>query len=400
MQSVKVGVGALAFVGLVCAQASAQVNPYQNGRVVGAEREGEGPSQILTFAPNGSDRKQLTSSGANYQPSWSRDGKRILFSSNHEIWVMNADGGEKRQLTFNTQGGNFTPVESPDGKHIAFSGVRGHTPPEVYVMNADGTGQERLTVTPSDLPKVAHTNTEALTLIERLPPKVKKIGKELPAWIQNAENKKAAEATALAQRMQGQIDAKNFEEVEKTADSILKLMGVSPQDVVQDAQDAPRSPEQSVSLHPTWSADGKRLAYSSSRSGSMEIWVMNADGSGQTQLTHGLGGRFPDANVPCWSFDGKFITFWAGHEHKYGEVWVMEPDGKNPRRITHTKVPANSDDPHWSPDGTKIIYSGGPMGKRDAYVVDVKSGAVTPFAKDIHWSDWQPILKQLKQAAK
>ena len=123
----------------------------------------------------------------------------------------------------------------------------------------------------------------------------------------------------------------------------------------------------------------------------MEIWVMNADGSGQTQLTHGLGGRFPDANVPCWSFDGKLIAFWAGHEHKYGDVLVMEPDGKNPRRITHTEVPANSDDPHWAPDGTKIIYSGGPPGKRDTYVVDVKSGAVTPFATGIHWSDWQPI---------
>ena len=127
------------FLSHVSAQPAAQGVPYQNGRVVAAEREGEGPSQIFTFAPDGSDRKQLTSSGANYQPGWSRDGKRILFSSNHEIWVMNADGGEKRQLTFNTPGGNFTPVESPDGKRIAFSGVRGHTPPEVYVR-AGGAG--------------------------------------------------------------------------------------------------------------------------------------------------------------------------------------------------------------------------------------------------------------------
>jgi len=392
MQRLTVGAGVLVVVGLVCPHAAAQGNSYQNGRVVGAEREGEGPSEIFGFAPDGSDRKQLTSSGANYQPSWSRDGKRILFSSNHEIWVMNADGGEKRQLTFNSRGGNFTPVESPDGKRIAFTGVRGNTPPEVWIMNADGSSQKRLTVTPRVLPEVARTKPEELTLFDTLPPKVRKIGQDLPAWIQRADNKeKVREATALAQKMQGQIDAKNFEEVEKTADSILKLMGLSPKNVVQDAQDAPRPSEQSVSLHPTWSADGKRLAYSSSRSGSMEIWAMNADGSEQTQLTRGLGDRFPDANVPCWSFDGKFITFWAGHEHKYGEVWVMEPDGKNPRRITHTKVPANSDDPHWSPDGTKIIYSGGPPGKRDAYVVDVKSGTVSPFATGIHWCDWQPI---------
>ena len=66
----------------------------------------------LSPAPDGSGPKQLTSSGSNIIRSWSRDGKRILFSSNYEIWVISADGSEKRQLTFNTPGGNLTPVES------------------------------------------------------------------------------------------------------------------------------------------------------------------------------------------------------------------------------------------------------------------------------------------------
>jgi hypothetical protein len=64
--------------------------------------------------------------------------------------------------------------------------------------------------------------TEALTLLERLPPKIHKIQKELPAWIQKTGNKEAA---ALMQKMQELLKAKNFEEVEKTADSILTLMG-------------------------------------------------------------------------------------------------------------------------------------------------------------------------------
>ena len=61
-------------------------------------------------------------------------------------------------------------------------------------------------------------------LQERLPPKIQKIQKELPAWMQKSGNKEAA---ALMQKMEGQMKAKNWEEVEKTADSILKLMGVS-----------------------------------------------------------------------------------------------------------------------------------------------------------------------------
>ena len=67
--------------------------------------------------------------------------------------------------------------------------------------------------------------TEALTLMERLPPKIQKIQKELPAWIQKTGNKD--KATALMQKLEEHLKAKDFEEAEKTADSILKMMGVS-----------------------------------------------------------------------------------------------------------------------------------------------------------------------------
>ena len=241
-------------------------------------------------------------------PSSSRDGKRIWFSSDRsgdavEIWVMDADGGNKRQITYGTPGGNFTPVESPDGTQVAFSSLRvavGH--PEVWIMNADGSKIHPLTDTPV------------------LP------GQEY-VW----------------------------------------------------------------SLHPTWSGDGETIAYASTASGSTQIWVMNADGTNQEQLTDVLGLNYPDANVPSWSWDGKQITFWAGFERQYGEVWVMDPDGSNPRRVTETPDPRNSDDPRWSPDGTKIIYGQGQAGVRDMWVIDVSGGEPALFATDIHWCVWEPL---------
>ncbi len=63
--------------------------------------------------------------------------------------------------------------------------------------------------------------TETLKLLDRLPPKIRKIQKELPPWIQKTGNK---EALALMQNLQAQLKAKNFEAVEKTADAILSLM--------------------------------------------------------------------------------------------------------------------------------------------------------------------------------
>ncbi len=67
---------------------------------------------------------------------------------------------------------------------------------------------------------------EALTLMERLPPKIHRIQKELPAWVQKGGNPRAAEAVALMQKLDGHLKAKDFEEAEKTADSVLKMMGI------------------------------------------------------------------------------------------------------------------------------------------------------------------------------
>jgi hypothetical protein len=87
---------------------------------------------------------------------------------------------------------------------------------------ADKVADELLTLMKGDSP--AEAKTGALPLMERLPPKIHKIQKELPAWIQKTGN---AEAVALMKQLQEQMKARNFEEVEKTADSILKMIGAS-----------------------------------------------------------------------------------------------------------------------------------------------------------------------------
>ena len=138
--------------------ASARVN----GRIIVSELLG-GPcgmsSQIISYAPDGTDPVFLTTSGSNIMPTAAPDARTILFSSCvgnvREIFAMDSDGTNRRQITTGTQGGsgNFTPIYSPDQRRIAFSAVRdGDTNPEVWVMNADGTGATRLTQTPPALP--------------------------------------------------------------------------------------------------------------------------------------------------------------------------------------------------------------------------------------------------------
>jgi hypothetical protein len=86
-------------------------------------------------------------------------------------------------------------------------------------------------------PDSSKADKGTLPLMERLPPKIHRIQKELPAWVQDADSKK--KATAFMQELKKHLDAKNFEEAEKTADAILKMMGVSAPAAAQGGDDKP-----------------------------------------------------------------------------------------------------------------------------------------------------------------
>ncbi|HXG95752.1 MAG TPA: Ig-like domain-containing protein [Gemmatimonadales bacterium] len=96
---------------------------------------------------------------------------------------------------------------------------------------------------------------------------------------------------------------------------------------------------------PDWSPDGSRIAFVSDRSGTSEIHVMNADGSGVKQLTNIQG-----ALAPAWSPDGRRIAFTlAGNI-----IYVMNADGSGLSRLSDPN--ASDHDPAWSPDGAKIVF--------------------------------------------
>ncbi|HJY30593.1 MAG TPA: hypothetical protein VJ306_21345 [Pyrinomonadaceae bacterium] len=131
-----------------------------------------GDLDIYTMDANGKNVRQLTNElGYDGGPFWSYDGKQIVYRAYHpqtekdkqdyrdllkqnlirpttlEIWVMNADGSNKRQVTNNGQA-NFGPYFFPDGKRIIFASnmdnPRGRNF-DLYKVNVDGTGLERIT---------------------------------------------------------------------------------------------------------------------------------------------------------------------------------------------------------------------------------------------------------------
>ena len=84
-------------------------------------------------------------------PSWSPDGRTLAFTGVGGIYTVHADGTGLRKLT-GSQGPNYGPTWSPDGRQIAFVSDRDdpvHHASDVFVMNADGSGQKNLTHTPN-----------------------------------------------------------------------------------------------------------------------------------------------------------------------------------------------------------------------------------------------------------
>ena len=100
---------------------------------------------------------------------------------------------------------------------------------------------------------------------------------------------------------------------------------------------------------PAWSPDGRKLAFVSQRDGNSEIYVMNADGSAQKNLT-----RQPASDShPSWSPDGRRIVFVSRRDGN-SEIYVMNADGSGLRNLTRT--PSDDLDPAWSPDGRAIAF--------------------------------------------
>ena len=125
------------------------------------------------------------------------------------------------------------------------------------------------------------------------------------------------------------------------------------------------------------SPDGKKIAFVSNRSGDLEIWVCDSDGSNPVQLTSFRG---PHVSTPRWSPDGGRIAFDSDAEGKQFDIWVINASGGKPKRMTTD--PANDGNPSWSRDGRWIYFDSFRTGEQQLWKMPEAGGDAIQVTRD------------------
>jgi TolB protein len=293
-----------------------------------------------------SNIKQLTFEGENAEAYFSFDGRRLVFQSTHrgggcdQIYTMNVDGTALRRVS-NGKGRTTCGFFYPDGQHILYSSTfkgseacpakpdssRGYVWPvydtyDIYRANTDGSGIEPLTTSPG----------------------------------YDAEATIASDGTIVFTSVRdGDMEIYSMRPDGSGVTRLTRRRG--PDGGPFFSPDGSQIVFRGRELPPGKELDDYQLLLRESlwRPTSLEIFVMNRDGSNVRQVTALEGANF----APYWYPDGRRIIFSSNHHNPRGrdfDLWAIDVDGTNLERITNN--PTFDGFPMFSPDGKKLVFAG------------------------------------------
>jgi len=265
-------------------------------------------------------------------PAFSPDGSKVVFARGSvgglgkNLFVVSVTGGQPKQLTFDNS--SIYPTWTPDGKDIVFSSYRIGVPSLWRISASGGTPQP-----------VAGVGERAFC------PSISRKGNQL------------VYQHFIESFVIWRFNLKNGRHSAGSPESVISSRGLN--------------------WRPSFSPDGKKIAFESDRLGYSDIWQCESDGSNCAQLTsmHGTAG------TARWSPDGRYIAFEFQSQHYY-DIYVLEVPGGRPRLVS-TLPGADNGAPNWSRDGQWIyFYSKHETGLFQLWKVPFKGGSPVPVTRN------------------
>jgi len=140
---------------------------------------------------------------------------------------------------------------------------------------------------------------------------------------------------------------------------------------------------------PSYSPDGTQIAFISGRSGSPQVYIMDADGSNVQLLTPYKAGVRSYRASPDWSPDGRAVAY----EQQNGnfQIWMVDVRDRVPKQLTNE---GENEDPSWAPDGRHIVFTSTRSGDKQLWILDTESGRARQLthARGARLAAWSPIL--------
>ena len=349
-------------------------------------------TQSLVLVPQRGGRErvlaELDISGATQRPggpylAWAPDSKWIVCpvpSASEGIWslyLFSVETGEKRKLTSppTEPPGDTAPAFSPDGRTLAFVRQSYAGPRSNFYLLRLGEGYR-----PLEEPRRVRLDNPANIGAAWMPD-----GKEIVFASSTGLWRMAASKPDTLRRLPFGPDNAVAPAISRMGNRLAYSVGRFDPNIWRiDLRERGHKPDAPVPFisstqmerTPAYSADGKRIAFQSDRSGATEIWVCDADGSNAVPLTS-FGG--PVVQAPTWSPDSQNIAFQA-EPGGNPDIYVINANGGKPRRLT--TEPCIDMWPYWSRDGQSLYFVSDRGGTQEIWKMPAGGGKAVQVSRD------------------